>query len=181
MLTRAGWIVGGIAVVTALYVYVPSSARYSAGSSGEIVEGVQTFLNPTGHVTGAVAYPQTPPAGGEHNPSWLNCGAYSDPVPNELAVHSLEHGAVWVTYDPSLAEGELETLRTHLPSTYFVLSPYPGLPAPIVLSAWNAQLRVQTADDPRIRAFFEEYWRSQFVPEPGALCTGGIDGSGRVS
>lgn len=144
------------------------------------IEGVQLFRNGNGHVDGIVTYPQTPPAGGQHNPVWLNCGIYTEPVRNENAVHSMEHGVVWVTYDPGLSEQELEVLRSHLPSTCVILSPYPGLPAPIVLSAWNAQLQVWTAGDPGIPEFFEEYWRSQFVPEPGALCTGGISGPGRV-
>ena len=98
-------------------------------------------------------------------------------MPNVYAVHSLEHGAIWVTYNPTLSESELDTLRTHLPSTYVILSPFPALPTPIVLTAWNAQLRVDTAEDERIPMFFEEYWRSQYVPEPGALCSGGIDGA----
>jgi len=180
-LTKAAWAAVGVAAVVAFGVYLSRTARYTAGSDGAIIEGVQRYQNGAGHVTGGVAYPQTPPTGGEHNPSWLNCGIYTEAVPNELGVHSLEHGAVWVTYDPSLSQEQLATLRTHLPSSYVVMSPFTGLPSPIVLSAWNVQLRVASPDDPRIRPFFEEYWRSQFVPEPGALCTGGIDGPGRVS
>ena len=179
-LTRGG-IVGGIAVALAAFILIPRSARYTPGGSGETIQGVQFFANSTGHTRDPVRYPQTPPAGGEHNPTWLNCGMYTEPVPDVYAVHSLEHGAVWVTYDASLSDDELATLRDHLPSSYVVLSPYVGLTAPMVLSAWNAQLRVDSADDPRIPRFLEEYWRNQNVPEPGALCTGGIDGPGRVS
>jgi hypothetical protein len=169
-------VVGGIAAL-----FIPRKGTYAPGSSGETVEGVQFFQNPTGHTLGAVAYPQTPPAGGEHNPTWLNCGLYSEPVPNTYAVHSLEHGAVWVTYDPSLSASALATLKEYLPSSYVVLSPYVGLPSPIVLTSWNTQLRLNSPDDPRLPRFFEEYWRNQNVPEPGALCTGGIDGPGRIS
>jgi hypothetical protein len=102
-------------------------------------------------------------------------------VPNENAVHSMEHGALWVTYDPALDDAELSTLRGKLPSTYVVLSPFEGLPSPIVLSGWNTQLQVDDADDPRIAQFFEEYWKSQDVPEPGAACTGALDAPGKVS
>ncbi|MCD2443214.1 DUF3105 domain-containing protein [Agromyces sp. SYSU K20354] len=162
-------------------VLTPQAARYTAGGEGATIEGVETFENTSNHVEGAVEYAQTPPAGGEHNPAWLNCGVYTEPVPNENAVHSLEHGAIWVTYDPSLSDADLETLRSKLPSTYIVLSPFDGLPSPIVLSGWNTQLQVDEADDPRIAEYLEEYWQSQNVPEPGALCTGAIDGPGKVS
>jgi hypothetical protein len=162
-------------------VLTPQAARYSAGGEGATVEGVETFENASNHVEGVVDYPQTPPAGGDHNPAWLNCGVYDQPVPNENAVHSLEHGAIWVTYDPGLSDADLETLRSQLPSTYIVLSPFDDLPSPIVLSGWNTQLQVEDADDPRIPEFLEEYWQSQNVPEPGALCTGAIDAPGKVS
>ena len=162
-------------------VLTPQAAKYSAGGEGATVEGVETFENTSNHVEGVVDYPQTPPAGGEHNPAWLNCGVYDQPVPNENAVHSLEHGAIWVTYDPSLSDADLETLKSQLPSTYIVLSPFDDLPSPIVLSGWNSQLQVEDADDTRIPEFLEEYWQSQNVPEPGALCTGAIDAPGKVS
>jgi len=177
-------VAGGVAVVALLIVSIvltPQPASYSAGGEGVEIEGVETFDNASAHVEGAVDYPQTPPAGGEHNQVWLNCGVYEQPVPNENAVHSMEHGALWVTYDPTLDDAELSTLRGKLPSTYVVLSPFEGLPSPIVLSGWNTQLQVDDADDPRIAQFFEEYWKSQDVPEPGAACTGALDAPGKVS
>lgn len=171
-----------IALIVTTVVLTPQPANYSAGGTGAEVEGVETFENASEHVQGVVDYPQTPPAGGQHNPAWLNCGVYEEPVPNENAVHSMEHGAVWVTYDPeALSDDELSTLRSTLPTTYVILSPFDGLPSPIVLSGWNSQLQVDEVDDPRIAEFLEEYWLSQDVPEPGASCTGAIDGPGKVS
>lgn len=171
-----------IALIVTSVVLTPQAPSYTAGGEGAEVEGVETFENASEHVEGVVDYEQTPPAGGQHNPAWLNCGVYEEPVPNENAVHSLEHGAIWVTYDPeALSDGELEALRSQLPSTYVILSPFEGLPSPIVLSGWNVQLQVEEADDPRIAEFLEEYWQSQNVPEPGAFCTGGVDGPGKVS
>jgi hypothetical protein len=178
-------VIGSVAivalVVTTIVLTAPRNASYTAGSSGAEIQGVETFENTAGHVEGAVTYAQTPPAGGEHNPYWLNCGVYSEVVPNENAVHSMEHGAVWVTYDPATSEEDLATLREKLPSTYVILSPFEDLPSPVVLSAWNAQLQVDSVDDSRIAEFFEEYWRSDKVPEPGASCSGAVDGPGKVS
>ncbi|MGY4859256.1 DUF3105 domain-containing protein [Cryobacterium sp. AP23] len=166
-------------VITSI-VLTPQSASYSAGGEGTDIDGVETFENASLHVETPVTYPQTPPAGGEHNPTWLNCGVYSEPVPNENAVHSLEHGALWVTYDPAISADELTTLKAALPSTYVILSPFEDLPSPIVLSGWNVQLQVDSADDERVAAFFEEYWKSNDVPEPGALCTGAYDAPGKA-
>jgi hypothetical protein len=175
-------VVAVIGLLVTSLVLAPKPATYAAGGTGATIDGVETFDNPAGHVEGAVDYPQTPPAGGEHNPVWLNCGVYEEPVPNEAAVHSLEHGALWVTYDAAEVSGdELATLKSMLPSTYVVLSPYEGLDSPIVLSGWNAQLKLDSASDERIPAFFEEYWQSQHVPEPGAPCTGAYDAPGKVS
>jgi hypothetical protein len=177
-------IVAGVAIVaflvTALVITTPRNASYSAGGSGAEIEGVETFTNTNNHVQTAVQYPQTPPAGGDHDPAWLNCGVYTEMQPNENAVHSLEHGAIWVTYDPSISAEELDLLKTKLPSTYVILSPFEGLPSPIVLSGWDVQLQVDEASDERIGEFFEEYWKSNDVPEPNALCSGAVDGPGKA-
>jgi hypothetical protein len=95
-------------------------------------------------------------------------------------VHSLEHGAVWVTYDPAVIAGEdLDTLKSWLPSSYIILSPFEDMDTPIALSNWNNQLKLDDPADPRIEEFLTEFWRSQDVPEPNAACSGAIDGPGR--
>ncbi|MFC5929324.1 DUF3105 domain-containing protein [Cryobacterium melibiosiphilum] len=186
---RIGIIAGSVAgvaivgVIIASIVLSPQAANYAGGGDGDAstIEGVETFENTAAHVETAVTYEQTPPAGGEHASAWINCGVYSEAVPNENTVHALEHGALWVTYDPSLGDEQLETLKAVLPSTYVVLSPFEGLPSPIVVSGWNSQLQVEDASDPRITEFFQEFWKASTVPEPGAPCTGGIDAPGKES
>jgi hypothetical protein len=182
------WIVGSVAAVlviaaiVASIVFAPAPApTYDRGDSdGSGIEGVETFTNTANHVEGDVEYPQTPPAGGDHNVAWLNCGVYTEPVPNVNAVHSLEHGAVWVTYDPAqVSEEEIAQLEDALPSTYTVLSPYNDMDSPIALSAWNAQLKLDSADDERIEEFITAYWNSTNAPEPGAACTGAFDAPGK--
>ena len=183
------WVVGSIAtlavvaVVVASFVFAPrpTTATYeAANSTGREIDGVETFQNTTQHTDEPVTYPQTPPAGGPHNPVWLNCGVYTEPQENERAVHSMEHGAVWVTYDPARISGDaLDTLKQWLPSSYALLSPYEGMDTPIAVSVWNAQLKVDDPADERIGEFFTEYWRSQNAPEPGAACSSALDGPGK--
>jgi len=143
-------------------------------AAGSGLAGVRTYTEQRNHVTGKVAYLQTPPAGGNHNPICLNCGIYDKPVANENAVHDLEHGAVWITYRPDLPAAEVTKLRSLVQGeTYLALSPYPGLPAPVVASAWGKQILLTGADDKRLPMFIGKYRQSSAAPEPGAPCTGG--------
>jgi hypothetical protein len=139
------------------------------------IQGVQSFDKLTrNHVETPVTYPQTPPVGGDHNPVWLNCGIYAAPVKNENAVHALEHGAVWVTYQPNLPAAQLDKLKTLArANNYMVLSPYEGIKSPVVASAWGKQLSLPNADDPRLEVFLRTYLQGKQTPEPGAACTGG--------
>lgn len=141
------------------------------------LEAVKSYTVTQGHVTTPVSYAQTPPAGGEHAPVWLNCGTYPAAVKSENAVHSMEHGAVWVTYRADLPADQVESLRKAMPATYAVLSPFEGLKAPVVASAWGKQLSLNGVNDPRLTAFIKTYRQGPQTPEPGAACTGGTDGT----
>jgi hypothetical protein len=138
-------------------------------------EGVESFSDLSrNHVEGTVSYPQNPPVGGDHNPLWQNCGFYSSPVQNEHAVHSMEHGAVWITYQPDLPSDQVEVLRNLAhDNTYILVSPYPDLPTPVVASAWGKQLQLDSANDPRLEQFVSAFKEGPQTPEPGAPCTGG--------
>lgn len=139
---------------------------------------------PHNHVSGPITYSVTPPVGGDHNGVWMNCGVYNQPVPAERAVHDLEHGAIWITYQPALPAAELETLRSFVArqsivantgARYIDLTPFPGLPAPIVVSSWGFQLRLTSPTDPRLQKFVNTFRVSpRYTPEYGAPCTGGV-------
>lgn len=179
ILIITAWTVG-IALAAGLVIFAVTSTLPKSPPAA--IDGVQTFSGlSSNHVTTPVKYEQIPPVGGNHSAIPLNCAVYSEPVPNENAVHSLEHGAVWVTYDPTAVSGaQLDALRKDIPSTYAILSPYSGIPSPVVASAWGVQLKVTGADDPRIKDFIAKYRSAKSAPEPGAPCSGGVDGPGKV-
>ena len=141
-----------------------------------------------GHVDGDIDYTNVLPVsfadvppGGQHNGVWQNCGIYDEPIRPENAIHSLEHGAVWITYNPSLPEEQLETLREVIRQqrrnrglAMMLLSPLEGQSSPIVLTAWRVQLRVDDASDERIVEFARAYQVGPFTPEPGATCDRGV-------
>lgn len=171
------WVISGVAVlavaglVVGSYVMTPKPVTYEIANGSLTIEGVETFDHETLHTEDPVEYEQTPPAGGPHSYRWLTCAVYDEPVADVNAVHSMEHGAVWVTYDPAQVTAEdIQTLKSMTPDTYAILSPYEGMETPITMSAWNAQLALDSVDDKRITEFFKNYWRSNQVPEPGALC-----------
>lgn len=134
--------------------------------------GVETFQVNVGHVAPEVTVPyaQTPPVGGVHHPGWQPCGFYEGPVPNELAVHSLEHGAIWITYRPDLPAEEKEALRRMAPSggTVLVSRWDDGLPSPLVASSWGRQLKLESVGDPRLAQFITAYKGD--APEPFGSC-----------
>lgn len=140
-------------------------------------EGTQTFsgLEQT-HVDTPVEYPQTPPVGGPHNPVWQTCAFYDRPVMTERGVHSMEHGAVWITFSPDLPADQVEVLRAVQESGREVLvSPFEGLPTPVVASAWGKQLQLPSATDERLAAFVKMFDDGPQTPELGTPCAGGTD------
>ena len=99
------------------------------------------------HTMGSVTYAQVPPNGGSHSPVWQRCGFYTEPVRDEHAVHSLEHGAIWITYQPDLPQDQIEILRALTRGQADLLvSPYLDLPAPVVVSAWGQQIKLDGID-----------------------------------
>lgn len=138
--------------------------------------GVQTIeVTSADHVDTPVAYEHIPPVGGNHNPAWQNCGFYAEPIASEFGVHSLEHGAVWITHRPDLPEDQIAALRDRTARSYVLVSPWEGeLPAPVVASAWGKQLTFESATDPALAQFIEFYAQGPQTPEPGAACSGGV-------
>jgi hypothetical protein len=149
------------------------------GSKGPPPE-VQTFtVSDASHTAGPVRYPQDPPVGGPHAPSWASCGFYSNPIPNEMGVHSLEHGAAWITFRPDLPPSQVNVLRSLARDPggrgYVLVSPYPPLTADtaVVASAWGKQMRLKSFDESALRNFIRTFAGGPQTPEPGAPCAGG--------
>jgi hypothetical protein len=171
---RRRWLIGAGAAVVVIAVVVtlllvnrePATVGFDKVTSFSGLSRV--------HTQSAVHYPQTPPVGGDHNPVWQNCGFYTQPIHNENGVHSMEHGTVWITYQPNLPKAQVDQLASIAHAQTFVLvTPYPGLPAPVVASAWGKQEWMHSATDPKLAQFVSSFRQGPQTPEPGAPCTGG--------
>jgi hypothetical protein len=127
------------------------------------------------HKAGQLTYVTNPPVGGAHNSTWQNCQGdiYTEPIANEHAVHSLEHGAVWVTYKQGLAADQVEKLQEKVEGKdYMFMSPIANLDKNISVQAWGYQLKLDSADDSRIDAFIRAT-RVKATMEPNAACSSG--------
>src|SRR4051812_42310790 len=112
-------VVGGIVLVflVGFAALVVLDVRQRSGSTAP--SGVRSYSNLSrNHTESPVNYPQNPPVGGPHNPVPQNCGFYSKPIRNENAVHSLEHGAVWITYRPALPQSQVEKIKSLAQKSY---------------------------------------------------------------
>src|SRR5215203_3576118 len=147
-------IVFALVVVAALGGFLAVLLLSDRGQEASEPAGVQSYENLSRtHTYDPVTYEQSPPVGGDHNPVWQNAGFYEEPVPNEKAVHTMEHGAVWITYAPDLRQDQKDKLRQLVESQDCLLaSPYPGL-----------------------QEFIRAYRKGPQTPEAGASCTGATE------
>ncbi|MFJ2604691.1 DUF3105 domain-containing protein [Streptomyces sp. NPDC091279] len=175
----AGLVAG---VVFAVNAQKSDATTSDAKDSGHFVtgsDGVKTWKGTLGrtHVTKTVHYPTEPPVGGDHNQVWMNCNGdvYTKALNNMNAVHSLEHGSVWVTYTDKASKADVAALAAKVKKTpYTLMSPDEKQADPIMLTAWGHQRTVKSASDPAVDAFFEKFVQGEQTPEPGAACTGGL-------
>lgn len=165
----------GALVVVLVGVVVFVALNRDSESPSETIAGLESNSDVTrNHVEGAVDYPNNPPLGGDHAPTWLGrvvgqCGAFAEPVPTENAVHSLEHGAIWITYDPELESDQVSTLEEYAEGeSKIIVSPFEGMDTPIAVSGWGNQVKVDDASDERIEQFIDAFEGQG--PEPGAQC-----------
>jgi hypothetical protein len=132
------------------------------------------------HEWGPLTYAQNPPVGGKHNYNWQNCmgDVYDAPIANEHAVHSMEHGAVWVTYNASkLSKDQVEALAAKVRGKeYLLMSPYEGLDKAVSIQAWGFQLKTDNPADKRIDEFIKVARKNAGVES--AQCSGGITETG---
>jgi hypothetical protein len=168
---RFMWI-GGIAVVGGLVAVVFLSQPELRG----VPDGAETVaVGDAQHVEGVLHDDGEVPAGGAHNEVWQNCGFYDQEVNSENAVHSLEHGAVWISYDPGLSSSDVAALRSFVsPNEKVLVSPVPGQDATIIVTAWGTQLELDDPADTRLGQFVNEFTGASSAPEPGGRCSGGV-------
>jgi hypothetical protein len=138
-------------------------------------EGIEVYPATTNRIVkGPIEYERQPPTNGDHDPLWQNCGFYEKPIKDRHAVHSMDHGVVWITYRPNLSRRQIEALRPYRDERYVIVSPYPGQDAPVIATSWRVQLELEGPGDPRLRQFVEGFRISELSPLSGNRCALGV-------
>ncbi|MGK5678968.1 DUF3105 domain-containing protein [Actinoplanes sp. URMC 104] len=135
------------------------------------------------HKQGPQQYVTSPPVGGAHNDRWQNCmgDVYDQPIANEHAVHSLEHGAVWITYKQGLPADQVAALAKKVQGQdYMLMSPYAGLDKNVSVQVWGYQLKTDDVNDSRIDEFIKDT-RLVSTLEPNAACSSGNTTTGPLA
>jgi len=106
----------------------------------------------------AIQYNSNPPAGGPHYATPQDAGSYTTPPPDGNLVHSLEHGAVILWYNPKqLSTNQIEQLKNifnQMPGKA-IMTPRDSMDVPVALSSWGRVLKLKTIDARQIKAFFD--------------------------
>jgi hypothetical protein len=168
------WVLIGGAVAFAAWFFLRNQApgeirgheieKFSVGASGQ-------------HVSGTVNYPMTPPVGGQHAAGAAPCGVHPSRIANENMVHSLEHGAVGLLYDPATADEDdiraLEDIVGDVDTNIFS-APFSGMETPVAIISWGEMMRLDSVDEVAVREYVREF--AGKAPESSTQeCTKGVD------
>jgi Protein of unknown function (DUF3105) len=121
---------------------------------------IREFREDRGHTNDPVAYESIPPTTGDHSPSAAPCGVHGTQIPDGLFVHSLEHGAVGVLYDPQKVE--VETIRDIEAKVgefddRTISAPYTGTETPITLTSWTRLMRLDEYDEDTVDEYIDAF------------------------
>jgi hypothetical protein len=114
-------------------------------------------------------YNSNPPTSGPMWGSVAGPGVKSEQVPDELVLHSMEHGAAVVWYRSDLPKTDVEkiTVAFNAASGKKIMSPRAGLDVPVALASWNYLLRLDSIDEAKVTEFINT--NNDRSPEKGQI------------
>ena len=150
----------GIGIATVILLVGGISLLSNSGSSPK------SLMGQTVRITGRTHFPQgtpihyntNPPAEGNHYPNPQPAGIYPTPPPDGNLVHSLEHGAVILWYNPKkLSSKQIDTVKNifnKAPGDKNIMVARTSMDVPLALTSWGRILKLNSIDEKTIDAFF---------------------------
>ena len=106
------------------------------------------------------AYTSNPPSSGWHYALTAKKMFYTEAIPDEYAIHNLEHGDVWITYHPRISDSAKEELKKFAFSR-ILITPREQNETDIALVSWEHvdafNLEGQPIPEDRIQGFIDRY------------------------
>ena len=114
-------------------------------------------------------YKSNPPTSGPHWVGVAGAGIKTEPVPDELVLHSMEHGATVVWYRDNLEQSEIDRIKKIFASSSGkkIMLPRKNLDVPVALTSWGYLLKLKTIDEKTIKDFIET--NSDRAPEKAPI------------
>ncbi len=164
------WVLGVGVAVLALIGWIAWENR-PVGVSSEGLMGEEVTYASSSHVSSRSELqiqPGAPPAGGPHFVDPLPGGVYDQPIDDGRVIHSLEHGLIWISYQPgAISEGDLKAITAIASDRKrdIVLSPRPDNKDALVAASWGRRLTLKTDDTKKLKEFISTNLNRS--PEPG--------------
>lgn len=86
------------------------------------------------------AYKTNPPVSGPHDGEPADWGYYDQELPDIKAIHNLEHGGIWVSYQPEVLSNEQKEELKKLAKKYdqrLIVSPRAENDSKIAIASWR--------------------------------------------
>ena len=165
---RVVWIIGSIAVLVFL---VAGGVFYSRWKNqnlpGEFIadQGREHVGPGHGHT-----YNSNPPTSGPHFSRPAEWGVYKEELPDEVLIHNLEHGGIWLSYKPEVSEDIIKKLEGFYEKygRKVVVTPRTKNDTDIALAAWNRvdKFSVSEYSEERVDKFIKAFRNKgpEYVP-----------------
>jgi len=105
-----------------------------------------------------VEYKTNPPTSGSHLAEAEKWGIFSNEIDDMAAVHSMEHGGIWISYK-DITQEEISSLEevSKQNSQSTVVSPRSGNDGKIVIASWGKMVKLETAEKALIQKYIDTY------------------------
>ncbi len=106
-----------------------------------------------------IPYETNPPASGPHYPYAADIGIYREPMPDELLVHNLEHGHIWLSYRDASDQEAIDILSElqRRNSGWVIVTHRPQNDTRIAAAAWTRLLKGSDLTREQLQAFIVRY------------------------